>query len=325
MLASIASKRSSGSVKSFLLRSEMMILYVLFILVTITSIVTPAFLSFNSIMAILKQYSFYGIMAVPLTFLMISLAFDMSIGTLVALPGALAAVLMRDNGMSLWAVAVIAIFLGAALGLVNGYLHGALKINAFIATLSMFYIYRGFFRVLTNQSTIDCNASVRAANLSPNIGNVPMAVIVLAILAFIGHIILKYTKFGRSVYIVGNSLEVAREVGISETKIKMILYCALGMIGGLCAILYICTYSAVNPSIGDRYEFFVNAGTVIGGCSIYGGKGTIVGSLIGTAVMTVVQSSLRSLGVPSNLQVLALGIILLSAILIDTIKEKRKI
>jgi len=324
-MISSAVRDNSSAIKNFLLRSEMMILYVLFLLVTATAIVNPAFLTVNSIMAILRQYSFYGIMAVPLTFLMVSLAFDMSIGTLVALPGALSAILMRDFGISLGVTLFISIILGLFLGMFNGFLHGALKINAFIATLSTYYVYRGLFRVLTSQTTIDCHAYVTAANISPNIGNIPISIVVLIILAVVGHIILEYTKFGRSVYIVGNSLEVAREVGISETKVKMILYSALGAVGGLCAIVYICTYSAVNPGIGDRYEFFVNAGTVIGGCSIYGGKGTIAGSLIGAAVMTVVQASLRSIGVPSNLQVLALGVILLSAIVIDTIKEKKKI
>ena len=327
MINNAAKERTSPTLltmKNFMLRSEMIILYILLLLVATTSIVTPSFLSVASIMAVLKQYSFYAIMAVPLTFLMVSLAFDMSIGMLVALPAGVAAVLMRDFGISLWVVAIIAILLGTGLGMINGFLHGVLKINAFIATLSTDYVYKGLFRVLTNQATVDCHISVQAANISPDIGRVPISIIILIVLAIVGHIILKYTKFGRSIYIIGNSLEVAREVGISETKVKLILYSALGAVGGLCSMVYICTYSAVNPGVGDRYEFFVNAGTVIGGCSIYGGKGTIAGSLIGAAVMTVVQATLRSIGVPSNLQVLALGVILLSAILIDTLKEKKK-
>ena len=94
----------------------------------------------------------------------------------------------------------------------------------------------------------------------------------LIILAVIGHIVLKYTKFGRSTYIIGNNLEVAREVGISDTKIKVILFACLGFVAGLCAVCFMLTYGSIPPSTGAKYEFYVNAGTVIGGCSVYGGK-----------------------------------------------------
>jgi len=317
-------RRSPDAAKEFLLRSEMITVYVMVVLVVVTSVLNPDFLKVGNFVSILKQYSFYGICGVMLTFLMVSLAFDMSLGNTVALSGCIAAILMRDFGMSFWVGALVAVAVGAFLGLINGFLHGVLKIQAFMATLGTCYVYRGLFWVLSKQASVECGNAVKASGVPSSVLGLPTSIWVLIVLAIIGHIVLKYTKFGRSTYIIGNNLEVAREVGVSETKIKVILFACLGFIAGLCAVCFILTYGSIPPSTGAKYEFYVNAGTVIGGCSVYGGKGTIVGSLIGTAVMTIVQFSLRSLGVAPGYQNTVLGAILLLVILIDTVKEKKK-
>ncbi|RKJ79834.1 ABC transporter permease [Butyricicoccus sp. 1XD8-22] len=310
--------------RELLLRSEMITIYVLVALVAVTSILNPSFLTVDNLVSILKQYSFYAICGVMLTFLMVSKAFDMSLGNTVALSGCVAAIMMRDFGVPFWGGVMVALALGTVLGLINGFLHGVLKIQAFMATLGTCFAYKGIFWVLSNQASIDCSAAVAASGIPNMAAGLPISIWVLMVLAVAGHIVLKYTKFGRSTYIIGNNVEVAREIGISETRVKVILFGCLGFVSALCAVCFILTYGAIPPSTGSKYEFYVNAGTVIGGCSVYGGRGTIAGSLVGTAVMTVVQFALRSLNVPPGYQNTALGAILLLAVLLDTIKEKMK-
>lgn len=314
----------SGKVGEFLIKSEMITVYILVALVAVTSIINPTFLQVENLISILKQYSFYGICGVMLTFLMVSLAFDMSLGNTVALSGCVAAILMRDYGASFWVGALVALALGTCLGLINGFLHGVLRIQAFMATLGTCYIYKGIFWVISKQASVDCSVAVNATGIPNMVLGVPISIWVLAIMAIAGHLVLKYTKFGRSTYVIGNNLEVAREIGINDAKVKVILFGCLGFVSGLCAICFMLTYGAIPPSTGAKYEFYVNAGTVIGGCSVYGGRGSIVGSLIGTAVMTIVQFSLRSLDIPPGYQNTVLGAILLFAIVVDTIKEKKK-
>ena len=316
-------KNNKSKITDFLIRSEMITVYVVLALVVFVSIKDPSFLGGDNLIAILKGFSFYAIMAVPLTFLMVSLAFDMSIGMMVALSGTVSALLMRDHGMTFgWAV-LVAILIGALLGSCSGFLHAVMKINAFIATLSMMYIEKGLFWVLTKQVALA--VPEQTANIPDAVAGIPISIWILIVLAIIGHIILKYTAFGKSIYIVGNNPEMAREVGVSETKVKMILFVALGVVAGICASAIIATYKSIPNTTGTKYEFYVNAGTILGGCSVYGGKGSIVGSLIGTAVMTIVQFSMRSLQVNVNWQYIFLGLILLSAVVLDTVKEKRRI
>ena len=251
--------------RELLLRSEMITIYVLVALVAVTSILNPSFLTVDNLVSILKQYSFYAICGVMLTFLMVSKAFDMSLGNTVALSGCVAAIMMRDFGVPFWGGVVVALALGTVLGLFNGFLHGVLKIQAFMATLGTCFAYKGIFWVLSNQASIDCSAAVAASGIPNMAAGLPISIWVLMVLAVAGHIVLKYTKFGRSTYIIGNNVEVAKEIGISETRVKVILFGCLGFVSALCAVCFILTYGAIPPSTGSKYEFYVNAGTVIGG------------------------------------------------------------
>lgn len=307
---------------SFMVKSEMFLVYAMIIITTICALLDRTFISTDNIIAFVKSFSFLGIMAVPLTFLFISLCFDMSIGQMTALSGAVAGIMMRDFNLPFIVIIPIALIIGLLCGTINGLLVTRFNINAFIATLGTLYIYKGIYLVIADQKTVSGIAD-KIMPIPDYILYIPLNTWALIAVAIIGAIILMRSRFGRSVFAVGNNVEFAKEIGIKQNRVKMILFMVTGICAGICGVITLVLFRSLPAATGVRWEFLVTAGCMLGGCSIYGGKGSVGGSLIGVGFMTLLQFALRSWQVYSYLQLVILGIVLIVAVMIDTIKEKK--
>ncbi|MBP1996088.1 ABC transporter permease [Paenibacillus eucommiae] len=310
--------KMNGSNRNILKKYGLLI--ALLSLCIIFSLTSPVFVTEQNILNILNQVSINAILAIGVTFVIIIGGIDLGLGSYVALTGCLAALLAQSSDGTL-----LPILVGVGAGLVIGYINGLIitkgKLAAFIVTLGMMTIARGGALVISEGRPI--------SNLSPAFNHIAGGtilgiqipiLIVLAIL-IISFFVLKKTVFGRYVYAVGGNAEAARASGINVNKIKMYVYILCGGLAGVAGIIQASRITTGQPSIGVGYELDAIAAAVIGGTSLSGGSGKIMGTIIGALIIGVINNGLDLLNVPSYFQQIIKGMIIIGALLLDRKSE----
>ena len=322
----INSNRNSISilekVSKVLFRSETLILLGIILLFVFVSLRVPTFKSFDNIIAIMKYMAFLGILTVPVTFLLISKRFDLSIGMSTSLIGIIMGLLIRDYDLSIPLVLLVGFIISIAIGSLNGFLTINMKINALIATIGTMFMFKGLSWVISKRYSIT-GITEKVSGLNEVIFNVPVGLFVLLIIAIIGIVLLSFSKFGRSIYAIGKDENASRLAGIPVSIYRYIIYIFSAFCCYIVAFLAIVNFKSFPSSTGNEWEFLVHAGCILGGCSIYGGRGTIPGGILGVMFMITIESSLRALGVSAYYQTVLVGVILILAVLIDTLRYKR--
>ena len=288
------------------------------------SIASPVFLSVENLMIVARQAVFVLIIGFAMTFVIALAGIDLSVGAILAITGVFVAK-MLTLGWSLWVVIICALGVGAGFGLINGLLIAGIGMADFIATLGMLSIIRGLVMLLTRGVPIFGLQVAPFQYLAQGyVGPVPFPLIITIILFIICFFIMERTRFGRFVIAIGSNTEAARLVGIGIKKVKIIVYVMSGIFSAISAILLTSRMEASMPEAGSGYELDVIAVTVIGGTSLSGGKASLVGTVLGALVMAVVRNGLNLLSVNVFWHQVVIGVIILSAVSLDTISKREK-
>jgi len=306
-------------------RSEILISILIILLFIGVSLKVPTFGSFDNIIAMLKYVTFLGILAIPVTFLLITNRFDLSIGATTAIAGVVMAIMIRDHNLSIILIIlmlIVGLVISIAAGYLNGLLTTKLKINALIATLGTMYIFEGLFYVISGRYSVT-GISEKISGFPDVVLHLPIGVYVLFIIGIIGGILLSLTRSGRTIFAIGKDADVSRLAGIPVDRIRYLLYFFSAFCCYLVALLTIVNFKSFPITTGGNWGFLVHAGCILGGCSIYGGKGSIHGSIIGIIFIITLQGALRALGISSNYQTVLVGVVLIVAVLGDTLRYKK--
>jgi len=286
-------------------------------LATLLSILTPHFLSVSNLLNVAEQTSINAVIAVGMTFVILSGGIDLSVGSLLALSGVVLAAALRAGWPAAAALAA-GLAVGGLSGLVNGILITKGRLPAFIATLGMMSIARGTALVFTGGRPISgFEAGFRQLSTGRVLG-VPAPVLLTVAVYAAGHFVLTRTRFGRYVYAIGGNEEATRLSGIDAGFHKTMVYVLSGATSALAATLLTARINSAQPIAGINYELDAIAATVIGGTSLTGGVGTLHGTLIGALIMGVLRNGLNLLGTSSFFQQIVIGVVIIAAVLVDS-------
>jgi inositol transport system permease protein len=289
------------------------------------------FLKFRNLVNVLRQSAVIGIIALGVTYVIITGGIDLSSGSLVAMIGVISAILAREvYGLPVIVPVAAALALGFLAGAINGSLHAKFKIPPFIATLGMMVSARGIGFLISGGRPID-NLTQSYQYLGQGsileLGRnffIPIPVIIFALMALIAHFMLSQTRFGKNTYALGGNEQAAYICGINVDRHKILVYGFAGFLTSIAAIVLTARVSAGQPSAGIMYELDAIASAVIGGTSLQGGIGTIGGTVVGTLIIAVMNNGLQLLGVSSYWQQILKGVIIITAVILDTMKNRKK-
>jgi ribose/xylose/arabinose/galactoside ABC-type transport system permease subunit len=292
-------------------------------LVLVLWILTPYFLTVSNLLNVVQQTSINAIIAVGMTFVIISAGIDLSVGSIVAFSGVvLASVLRTEVPLPLALVAGLAV--GALCGMVNGILITYGKLPPFISTLGMMSVARGAALLYTSGRPISGFEPNFRYLATGEILYIPVPVIIMILVYLVAHVVLTRTKLGRYTYAIGGNEEAALLSGVNVKVYKTMVYGMSGMLSGLAAILLTARLNSAQPIAGMMYELDAIAATVIGGTSLIGGQGRVIGTLIGALIMGVLRNGLNLLGVSSFVQQTVIGSVIILAVLMDMALKKHR-
>lgn len=296
---------------------------ILLLMMLIFALVNTKFLTANNLTNILRQVSLTVITASVITFVMISGGIDLSIGGVLALAGVVAARL-AVNGWPIGLALLIGMLSGTVVGMINGGLVIFTRIPPVIATLGTMYVTRGFAYVLSDGSAIVNGLPDHFGFVSEShIGFLPLIVVIMFVIFILFQIILTCTLLGKYTYAIGGSIETARFSGIKTNRIKFFLYLLAGTMAGLSGVLMASRLSSGDPNIGIGFEFDVIVAVVLGGTSLSGGEGSLLGTLIGALIVAVLANAMNLLGVGSFYQYIFQGVVLVFAVVLDLTLKTR--
>lgn len=309
--------------------SEFYVAACLLFICILLSFISQAFLTVNNILNILVQTSINSIVAIGMTIVILTGGIDLSVGSVVALSGVsmgLTFVAMgqdiKSTGMGLTCI-LLGLAIGALAGLINGIMIADFKLPPFIATLGMMSIARGLGLVFSNGATTVNLPNIIVFFGSGKIGFVYTPIVIMLVLYAIFWWVLKYTKFGRNLYAVGGNPEAAKLSGIKVKKTLIGAYVLSGVCAGIASIILIGRLNSASPTAGKSYEMDAIAAAVIGGTSMAGGEGKIVGTLIGALFIAVLRNGLNLLNASSYTTEIFIGVLIVAAVMIDTLRQRK--
>jgi len=302
--------------------SKNIMLVVLVALCAVLTIMSPHFLTYRNLMNVLLQSATMGIVAIGMSYVIITGGIDLSVGSVVAFSAAVGAGAMRAEFPLLLAI-LITLGVATAFGFGQGLLISRLKLPAFIATLGGMSIARGLTMVYLQGRTIPgLPAELQIVGNGRLFDIIPIAAIIMIILYVIAGYVLKYTTFGRSVYALGGNREATELSGINTKNVETLTYGLSGFTAGLGAVILLARLGSAIPTAGDGLELDVIGAVVIGGASLSGGRGTILGTFIGILILGVLGNGINLLNVDPFFSGVVRGTVILIAVLIDTLKKK---
>lgn len=297
---------------------------------TLTAMMNPNFLIPYNVGNTLRWISLFGVIGLGVSFVIISGGIDLSIGSVVGLTGSLLALLLGQHNVPIPIALCICMGVSLLIGIVHGLLITKVKLQPFVVTLCGLLIYRSLARLITNDQSLGFGSDyeglrsiVTGSIPLPNKYVLPYPFIILLILAVIALVLLNKTLYGRYLKAFGRNEEAVRFSGINADRVQMTSYIICSLMGGLAGILFSLDFNSVQPSImGNFYELYAIAAAVLGGCSLRGGEGSILGVLIGTAILRVLTNSITLLGIPANLEFGVIGIVILIGVCIDELVRR---
>lgn len=290
----------------------------LFLIVIVITILNPSFMTTDNVLNILRQVSISALIAFGMTFVILTGGIDLSVGSTLALTGAVAATMLA-SGIDPVLTMLAALLLGAVLGAINGVIIAKGKVAPFIATLATMTIYRGLTLVYTDGRPVsDLGNEITFQMLGKGyFFGIPVPVCTMILAFIVLYVIMHKTTFGRRVYAVGGNEAASKLSGINVDRVKIAVYSLTGMLAALSALILTSRLNSAQPTAGTSYELDAIAAVVLGGTSLTGGKGWIFGTLVGALIIGVLNNGLNLIGVSSFFQQVVKGIVILIAVLID--------
>ena len=287
----------------------------LILLVTALSILSNRFFTLQNIFNIIRQASINGIIAIGMTFVVLTAGIDLSVGAVLGFTAILQAILLK-LGWGSWIVVLVGLLMGALIGLSNGVLISRIGIPPFIATLGMMVLMRGMALIISGGRPFTGLPDGFRVWGTGSIGPIPMPVVILFILYFLGIIMLHHTIVGERIYAIGDNVIAARFANIAITKHILLVYMISGVMATIAGIVLIGRLDSAQPVIGEGYELDAIAAIVIGGVSLAGGRGRLGGTLIGALIIAIINNGLNILNVESFYQQIAKGMAIIIALLL---------
>ncbi len=307
---------------------EIGIFVLLLVLCATVAALNPRFLGITNLANMARLIGIYGIFSIGIAMVIISGGIDLSVGSMFALLGVLLSIALVDKHWA-WPLAVVAILaVGMGLGAIHGLLVTRLRIQPFIVTLCGLLIYRGLAQFIARDETKGFGSAqgfeaLRTA-ATTNLLGVPIPFVMLIIIAVIMAVLLGRTVYGRHLYATGCNEEASRYSGIATKRIISSTYIISGLFAAIAGILLAFYSNSISPSThGSSYELYGIAAAVLGGCSLRGGEGSIVGVLLGTALLQVLQNLVNLLGIPSSLNFAVVGAVILVGVIGDRLLAGR--
>ncbi|SOH94941.1 ribose transport system permease protein [Monaibacterium marinum] len=313
-------------------------LLTLLLLIGVFAFTSPAFLSVNNGLTVLLQTSVIGLLAIGMTMVIITGGIDLSVGSVLALSGVIAGLLIKA-GLPVAPAMVMGVVTGGVCGLMNGLIITKMRITPFVATLGMMMIARGIALQLTGAAPISRlgeafgwlgnGALFRLVEMQDNgfprviFPGIPYPAILLVIMAILGAYLLQRRQIGRHIFSVGSNEEAARLSGVNVDRTNIWAYTASGALAGLAGMVLMSRLVTVQPNEGVMYELDAIAASVIGGASLMGGVGSISGSMIGAFIIGVLRNGLNMAGTSAFIQQIIIGIVVIGAVYIDQIRNRK--
>jgi ribose/xylose/arabinose/galactoside ABC-type transport system permease subunit len=329
VLARPAPRGAAGVLRAILRMRELSVLGATILLFVALSLATPLFPQLENVLLVARQISILAIIATSVTFLFISREIDLSVGSIYGFLGIVLALLIAKFSVNPWLAMVITVLLGAGIGLVNGLLTTRFGIPSFIVTLGTLSILRGGALLLSGGWPVLIKLERTDSFLNITAGHavdvVPMQVFWMIGVMLIAGFVLSKTRFGSHVYATGGNEEAALLAGIRTKRVKVICFMMTGALCGVATTLLLGQVRSAFPLTGSGYELDIIAAVVIGGTPLFGGAGSILGTFLGAAVLGMITNGLVLLGASAYFEPVAKGLIIVAAILVDTVVRRRRV
>ncbi|MGL4433114.1 MAG: ribose ABC transporter permease [Plesiomonas shigelloides] len=304
--------------KAWLLEQKSLI--ALLVLIAVVSFLNPNFFMLDNLLNILRQTSVNAIIAVGMTLVILTAGIDLSVGSVLALCGAVAATMVGLE-LPIYVVIPAALALGAALGGISGVIIAKGKVQAFIATLVTMTLLRGATLVYTDGRPVSTGFSDAADSFAwlgtGYLFGIPVPIWLMALVFIAAWYMLNHTRMGRYIYALGGNEAATRLSGINVDRVKIAVYALCGLLAALAGLIVTSRLSSAQPTAGTGYELDAIAAVVLGGTSLAGGKGRIMGTLIGALIIGFLNNALNLLDVSSYYQMIAKAVVILLAVLVD--------
>ncbi len=318
----IEAQKKHFFLKTLMQKRESAIFLALIGIMFIIAFIEPNFISGRNMFSVSRQISFVAIVALGELFVILTAGIDLSVGSVIGLSGVISGYSMAAGIHPILAV-FFGLLVGFSAGMFSGFVVSYLKITPFIVTLGMLSICRGAVYVITKGYPI-AEISEGFINFGQsNLFGIPMTVVILLICALICHIILQHTVFGRRIFAIGGNEEATALSGINIKKIKLVIYGISALMSSITGVLLVARFSSAQSPAGEGWELDAIAAAVIGGTSLMGGRGSVLGVIIGAAIMGVIRNGLVLLRVNAYWQQLIIGIIIVLAALVDRLKNNK--
>lgn len=299
----------------------------LVVLILFFSIASSNFFTPSNISGILLSTAVVGILALGTTFVIITGGIDLSIGTGMTLCAVMTGVFLTNMGLPLIVGVIGGILTGALMGFINGFNVAILGLPPFIATLAMMLVAQGLALVISGVRPIYLSgvAGYKDIALGELIPGLPNAVLILFVLAIVAYFVLSKTILGRYTFVIGSNEEATRLSGVDTRRWKIIIYTVSGLFTGVAGVVIASRLQSAQPQLGSGYELQAIAAVIIGGTSLLGGRGSILGTLIGALIMSVLINGLRILSIQTEWQNVVVGIVILIAVFTDSLRQRRSV
>ena len=304
---------------------EFGIIIALLLEIVLFSSLSPFFFTTDNLLNVTLQTSITAIIAAGMTFVILTAGIDLSVGAMVAFSGVIATSLLKLNlpfSLSFPLAILIGIAIGALSGAFAGLFVTRFNITPFIVTLALMTIWRGSAYIHTDGRPIWGLPETFGILGSGRLFGIPVPTIVMVIVYVIAYVLLTRTKFGRYVYAVGGNKEAARLAGINTNKVILLVYVISGSLAAISGVVLASRMNSGQPNAGLMYEMDVIAAVVVGGTSLFGGRGSIIGTFLGAMLIGILRNGLNLLNVGSYVQMVVLGIVILLAVLLDQMRIK---
>lgn len=287
----------------------------------------PRFISIGNLGNIASQISFEGVLAVSMTFVLISGEIDLSVGSMVGLAGVIFGILLQSYHVPIWPAVVLTLLSGCLMGALNGALSVLLRVPTIIITLGMLNAYRGFAYFVSNGYPVENyskTSSFFAIGQDKLLGIVPYNAIVLVVFAVIAAIVLRQTVIGHRIYAMGSNRRAAELAGIRINRIRIGVLVFNGFAAAIAGLLVVSQTATADPNVGIGYELDVIAAVIIGGAKLTGGSGTVLASVLGMLLLGFIRNGLVLVGVSVYLLIVVSGLIVIVAVAIDRFYTRRR-
>ncbi len=312
-------------------RRKLMAFTSLILIVVIFSVASPNFFQTSNLMSVLLATAVNGVLAIASTFIIITGGIDLSVGTLMTFTAVISGVFLTFWHLPLWLGILIAPVTGMVCGFTTGSFVTKLKIPPFIATLGMMMVTKGLSMVISGTKPIYFTDTPAFSSISMDsvVGFVfpglpmPNAVLILLLLAVLASVVLNKTLLGRYTFALGSNEEAVRLSGVNVDRWKIAVYTLGGAIVGIAGLLIASRLNSAQPALGQGYELDAIAAVVIGGTSLSGGEGTILGTIIGAFIISTLTNGLRIMSVPQEWQTVVTGVIIIVAVYLDILRRRK--